>query len=49
VGSSLTADCMGERLDPNRHRLNAEVKARTYHNLAVTKNDIYYAEVRLNL
>jgi len=29
VGLSLTADCLGERLDPIRHRLNAEVKAVT--------------------
>jgi len=26
VGLSLTADCLGERLEPNRHRLNVEVK-----------------------
>ncbi len=49
VDLSLTADCLGERLDPNRHRLNAEVKAVTYHNLAVTKNDIYHAEVTLDV
>jgi len=48
VGLSLTADCLGERLDPIRHRLNAEVKAVTYHDLAVTKNDIYHAEVTLD-
>lgn len=49
VGLSLTADCLGERLDPIRHRLNAEVKAVTYHDLAVTKNDIYHAEVTLDV
>ncbi|HYC20317.1 MAG TPA: archease [Candidatus Bathyarchaeia archaeon] len=26
VGLLLTADCLGERLEPNRHRLNTEVK-----------------------
>jgi len=49
VGFSLTADCLGERLDLNRRRLNAEVKAVTYHNLAVTKNDIYHTEVTLDV
>jgi SHS2 domain-containing protein len=49
VGLSLTADCLGERVDLNRHRLNAEVKAVTYHNLAVTKNVLYHAEVTLDL
>ncbi|MGP8011539.1 MAG: archease [Halobacteriota archaeon] len=49
VGLSLTADCLGEILDLNRHRLNTEVKAVTYHNLAVTKNDIYHAEVTLDV
>ncbi|MGD0171523.1 MAG: archease [Halobacteriota archaeon] len=49
VGLSLTADRMGERLEPNRHRLNAEVKAGTYHNLAVTKNDIYHADLTMDV
>jgi SHS2 domain-containing protein len=49
VGFSLTADCLGERLDLNRRRPNAEVKAVTYHNLAVTKNDIYHTEVTLDV
>jgi SHS2 domain-containing protein len=49
VGLSLTADCLGEILDLNGHRLNTEVKAVTYHNLAVTKNDIYHAEVTLDV
>jgi SHS2 domain-containing protein len=49
VGLSLTADCLGERLDPKRHRLNAEIKAVTYHNLTVTKNDIYHVEVTLDV
>jgi SHS2 domain-containing protein len=48
-GLSLTADCLGERVDLNRHRLNAEVKAATYHNLAVTKNGIYHAQVTLDV
>jgi SHS2 domain-containing protein len=49
AGLSLTADCLGEILDLNGHRLNTEVKAVTYHNLAVTKNDIYHAEVTLDV
>ncbi|MGZ4846573.1 MAG: archease [Halobacteriota archaeon] len=36
------------KIDPNRHRLNAEVKAVTYHNLAVTKNDSCHAKVTLD-
>ena len=48
MGLSLSADCLGERIDPIRHSLNAEVKAVTYHNLAVTKNDIYDAEITLD-
>ena len=49
TGLSLTATCLGQRLDLTRHRLNAEVKAVTYHNLEVTKNDIYHAEVTLDV
>jgi SHS2 domain-containing protein len=49
VGLSLAIDCLDERLDPNRHRLNTEVKAVTCHNLTVTKNDIYHAEVTLDV
>lgn len=49
VGFSLTAYCLGERLGPNRHKLNEEVKAVTYHNLAVTKNDVYHTEVTLDV
>ena len=48
-GLSLTAACLGERVDLNRHRVNAEVKAVTYHNLAVKKNDLYHAEVTLDV
>jgi len=47
-GLSLTAACLGERVDLNRLRVNAEVKAVTYHDLTVTRNDFYHAEVTLD-
>jgi SHS2 domain-containing protein len=49
AGLFLAADCVGERLDRSKHKLNAEVKAVTYHNLAVTKNDVYHVEVTLDV
>ncbi|MEI7826697.1 MAG: archease [Euryarchaeota archaeon] len=33
IGLSLTAECRGERIDPNKHIFYKEVKAVTYHNL----------------
>jgi protein archease len=49
TGLSLTAECRGERIDPNKHITNIEVKAVTYHNLQVKKNDIYHAEITLDV
>lgn len=49
TGLSLTAGCGGERIDPNKHILNKEVKAVTYHNLQVKKNDVYHAEITLDV
>jgi len=46
---SLTAECRGERIDPNKHIFNAEVKAVTYHNLQVEKNNVYHAEITLDV
>jgi len=45
----LTADCLGETVDPRRHKLNTEVKAVTYHNLSIVKNDVYHAEITLDV
>jgi protein archease len=49
AGFSLAAKCLGERIDPNKHIFNAEVKAVTYHNLQVKKNNVYHAEITLDL
>jgi SHS2 domain-containing protein len=35
----VDATCFGERFDPTRHRLQHEVKAITYHQLAVVETD----------
>ncbi len=36
---SLHAVCVGERLDPGRHKLQAEIKAATYHDLRIRETD----------
>jgi len=42
----LSAVCRGERLDLAKHRLKREVKAATYHNLDITReNGIYSARI----
>jgi SHS2 domain-containing protein len=46
---SLAAQCMGERVDLSKHKLNREVKAVTYHKLQVVKNDVYHAEITLDV
>jgi SHS2 domain-containing protein len=48
-GLSLVAECRGERVDLGRHVLNKEVKAVTYHNLQLRKNDIYHVEITLDV
>jgi SHS2 domain-containing protein len=37
--AGLEAECRGEALDPDRHRLHHEVKAITYHGLTVERVD----------
>jgi protein archease len=49
AGLSLSAECLGERVDLDRHVLNEEVKAVTYHNLQLMKNDIYHVEITLDV
>ena len=49
AGLSLSAECLGERIDLDRHIVNEEVKAVTYHNLQLEKNDIYHVEVTLDV
>ncbi len=46
---SLHAECRGERIDPSKHRLKEEVKAVTYHELEVTKNAYFQAQVTLDV
>ncbi len=46
---SLYATCLGERINPDKHRLKEEVKAVTYHELEVTKNTYFYAKVTLDV
>ena len=49
TGLSLSAVCWGERIDPNKHTLNTEVKAVTYHNLQIKKNKVYHIEITLDV
>ncbi|MCX5801575.1 MAG: archease [Candidatus Eisenbacteria bacterium] len=37
--TSLEVTCWGERYDPGRHTLITEIKAVTYHELAITRKD----------
>lgn len=46
---SLHAECFGAKIDPSRHRLKEEVKAVTYHELKVTKNVYFQAQVTLDV
>jgi len=41
----LRADVSGEPVDPQRHRFHLDVKAATYHQLYVRKNEIWEARV----
>jgi SHS2 domain-containing protein len=48
--TGLTASCRGEPLDPERHPLDHEVKAITYHELLVEQSDgEWLAEVVLDI
>lgn len=46
---SLVARCMGERVDPERHTLKADVKAATYHSLEVSHNGEWRIQVVLDV
>ena len=45
----LTADVAGEPVDPARHRFRQDVKAATYHQVRVGKNDEWKARVILDV
>ena len=47
--TSLTADCSGERIDSRKHKLKIEVKAVTYHELEIVKDDVYHVNVTLDV
>ncbi len=48
-GFSLRAECRGANIDPGKHRLKEEVKAITYHELDVAKNEYFHAQVTLDV
>ena len=47
--TSLTADCYGEKVDPQRHRIKRGVKAATYHMLELEEGDGWRAQVLLDI
>ena len=48
-GTSLKARCLGEKVDPARHRINAVVKAATYHGLEVSHDGRWEITVVLDV
>ena len=42
-GERLAATCYGEKLDHQRHVIEREIKAATYHNLNIMKEDNIYS------
>ncbi|AMV37264.1 hypothetical protein VT85_07515 [Planctomyces sp. SH-PL62] len=49
-GRSLTAVITGEPIDPDRHELDHEVKAATYHGLVLERKDAgWFAEVIVDI
>lgn len=49
AGTSLTARCIGEKMDPSRHRMLTYVKAATYHGLNVEQSDGWRVQVVLDV
>ena len=45
----LKAKCRGEKIDPERHETRTVVKSATYHNLEIKKNEIWKAQVILDI
>ncbi|HEU4798307.1 MAG TPA: archease [bacterium] len=41
----LEADVLGEPVDPQRHKFRLDVKAATYHQLEISRNDGWHAKV----
>ena len=49
AGTSLKARCLGEPVDPERHRLLTPVKAATYHGLEIAHNGNWRIQVILDV
>jgi len=45
----LNAVCRGEKIDEKKHKLRTEVKACTYHQMKIEKNDVWKARVILDV
>jgi SHS2 domain-containing protein len=45
----LKAECLGEKIDPEKHETRTEVKACTYHLLEIKKNKAFTARVILDI
>jgi len=45
----LNAICKGEKIDEKRHEINTHIKAATYHNMKIEKNDFWEAQVILDV
>lgn len=41
----LVAEVAGEPVDPSRHHFRLDVKAATYHQLQIEKNDVWHARI----
>ncbi len=45
--NSLWGQCLGEKLDPKRHTLSAHIKAATYHELNIIRNQDGIYQVKI--
>ena len=45
----LEAKCYGEKINPEKHEVKAEVKAATYHQMEIKKNESWKARVILDI
>ncbi len=45
----LNAICEGEKIDEKKHEIKTHVKAATYHNMKIEKNDVWEAQVILDV
>jgi len=45
----LKALCKGEKIDRNKHETRTAVKAATYHKMKIEKNDVWKAQILLDI